>query len=187
MIHNAIFDYVLTMFYLSRHGDLLVGNEESPLDVTVDWDREMADELAQQCSDLVFHLTELSRQYDKLKMDTRQLTQQQLEIWNTYLKPFPPHGLDMDALELIWEKFEHNESVTEEEWELADRYIRWFEENAMTRLPIKRCDPIPLINRAKGYCKLVRIHAPEILQEKAAKRFAEEFVLYHCLQESAAN
>ena len=72
--------------------------------------------------------------------------------------------------------------VTEEEYALADQYVLWFEENAMARLPVKRCDPIPLINCAKSYCKLIQLNAPAVVQEAKAKRFAEEFVLYHCMK-----
>ena len=186
MIKNTISQYVRTMFDESRDGELTIGSEEDQFDYPVAWDEKTADMLAEQCGALVAQLTELSHQYEKLKTETRHLTKEQLEIWNTYLKPFPKHGLDMAVLESIWEKFETDEPVTEEEYALADQYVLWFEENAMARLPIKRCDPIPLINRAKRYSKLVRLNAPAVVQENEAKRLAEEFVLYHCMKQSTS-
>lgn len=185
MIENTIAQYVRTMFDESRDGELTIGIEEDRFDYPVSWDEETAEALARQCGELVAQLTVLSHQYETLKKDTGHLTQEQLEIWNTYLKPFPKHGLDMDALRTIWEKFNTDAPVTEEEWALADKYVTWFEEHALTRLPMKRSDPIQLINRAKGYCKLIRLNAPAVVQENEAKRFAEEFVLYHCFCQDA--
>ena len=182
MIRNTIFQYVRTMFDESRDGELTAGDLDDCFDYLVDWDEETADLLAEQCGALVAQLTELSHQYEALKTDTRHLTKEQLEIWNTYLKPFPKHGLDMAVLESIWEKFEIDAPVNEEEYALADQYVLWFEENALTRLPIKCNDPIQLINCAKCYCKLIQLNAPAGVQEAKAKRFAEEFVLYHCMK-----
>ena len=185
MMKTMISQYVRTLFNESRDGELSADDLDDRFDYLVEWDEETAEALAQECGTLVGHLTELSHQYDKLKTETRHLTKEQLEIWNTYLKPFPKHGLDMEALEAIWGKFDTDEPVTEEEYALADQYVLWFEENAMARLPIKRCDPIPLINRAKRYSKLVRLNAPAMVQENEAKRLAEEFVLYHFMKQNA--
>jgi len=185
MIQSAISQYVLSLFDESRDGELTVGPAEDRFDYPVDWDEETAGVLARQCGELVKQLTELSCQYEKLKTETRHLTKEQLEIWNTYLKPFPKHNLDMEKLREIWEKTAADMELTEEEWDLADQYVDWFEENALARLPMKRCDPVQLINRAKSYCKLIRLNAPAIVQEEQAKRFAEEFVLYHCFQQDA--
>jgi len=91
--------------------------------------------------------------------------------------------LDMEKLQEIWEKTAADMELTEEEWDLADQYVDWFEEHARARLPVKRCTPVQMINRAKSYSKLIQLNAPESVQEAQAKRFAEEFVLYHCLKQ----
>ena len=183
MMKNTISQYVRTMFNESRDGELTVGHDDDRFDCPVEWDEQTAERLAEQCSTLIAHLTDLAAQYDKLLYETRHLTKAQMDVWNTYLRPFPKHGLDMEALQVIWEKFETGEAVTEEERSLADQYVNWFEENALTRLPHKCCNPAQLINRAKRYCKLVRLNAPAIVLESEAKRFAEEFVLYHCMKQ----
>ena len=182
MIQNKISQYVHTMFDESRDGELTVGDADDRFDCPVEWDEQTAEFLAQQCGALVAHLTELAGQYDKLKTETRHLTREQMEVWSTYLKPFPEHGLDMEALQSIWEKFETGEPVTEEERALVDQYVNWFEENSLTRLPFKCCHPAQLINRAKRYCKLVRLNAPAVVLESEAKGFAEQYVLYHCVK-----
>jgi hypothetical protein len=178
-----ISQYVRTLFNESRDGELTAGDLDDRFDYLVEWDEETAEVLAQECGTLVGHLTELSHQFEKLRSETQHLTKKQMEVWNTYLRPFPKHNLDMDALRTIWEKFDTDASVTEEEYALADQYVLWFEENALSRLPVKRCDPIPLVNRARRYSRLVRLNAPAVVQENEAKRFAEEFVLYHCMKQ----
>ena len=183
MMTTMISQYVRTLFDESRDGEMTAGDLDDRFDYLVEWDEETAEVLAQECGALVGHLTELSRQFEKLKVETRHLTLEQLEVWNTYLKPFPKHNLDMDLLRTIWEKFDTDAPVTEEEYALADQYVLWFEENAMARLPVKCCDPIPLINHARRYSRLVRLNAPAVVLEEEAKRLAEEFVLYHCMKQ----
>lgn len=182
MIKDTISEYVRIMFDESRDGELIAGDADNRFDYPVEWDEQTANELAQQCGTLVGHLTVLSHQFEKLRNETRHLTKEQMDVWNTYLRPFPKHNLDMEALQLIWENFETGEPVTEEEQTLSNQYVHWFEENALARLPVKCSDPIRLINCARRYSKLVRLNAPESVQENEAKRFAEEFVLYHCMK-----
>ena len=182
MIQNTISQYVRTMFTESRDGELTVGDAGDRFNYPVEWDEQTAKELARQCGVLIAQLTELSCQYDKLLTETRQLTKAQFDIWNTYLRPFPKHDLDMQKLQIIWEKYETGANVTDEEQDLANQYTHWYEENALTRLPVKHCAPVQLIGRARRYSKLVRLNAPAVVQENEAKRFAEEFVLYHCMK-----
>ena len=182
MIKHTISQYVRTMFNESRDGELAAGDLDDRFDYLVEWDEETAEALAQECGALIGHLTELSQQFEKLRSETRHLTKEQMDVWNTYLRPFPKHNLDMEVLQSIWEKFETGEPVTEEEQTLSDQYVHWFQENALAHLPVKCCDPIQLINCARRYSKLVRLNAPESVQENEAKRFAEEFVLYHCMK-----
>jgi len=183
MMKTMISQYVRTLFNESRDGELSAGDLDDRFDYLVEWDEETAEALAQECGTLVGHLTELSHQFEKLRNETRHLTKEQLDVWNTYLRPFPKHNLDMGKLQEIWEKTAADMELTEEEWDLADQYVDWFEEHARARLPVKRCTPVQMINRAKSYSKLIQLNAPESVQEAQAKRFAEEFVLYHCLKQ----
>ena len=183
MIQNTISQYVLTLFDESRDGEMIAGDADNQFDYPVEWDEHTANELAQQCGALVAHFTALSLQFERLRNETHHLTQEQMAVWNTYLRPFPKHNLDMEKLQQIWEKTAVDMELTEEEWDLAEQYADWYEEHAMARLPVKRCTPVQMINRAKRYSKLIQLNAPESVQEEEAKRFAEEFVLYHCMQQ----
>lgn len=182
-MHTTISRYVRTLFDESADGFLTAGNTDDRFDYPVDWDEQTADALAQQCGRLVEQLTELSMRFETLRTSTVQLTAQQLAVWNTYLRPFPKHDLDMLALTAIWEKMDTCATLTPQEHALADAYVRWYEENAHSRLPVLRCDPTALIGRARRYSKLVQLNAPAVVRENEAKRFAEEYVLYHCLRQ----
>ena len=181
MIQNTIINYVRTMFDESREGELTAGDLDNQFEYPVEWDEATSEDLAQQCGTLIDHLTQLSGQYERLKTDTRHLTQAQLDVWNTYLRPFPKHNLDNAVLEEIWNKMAADMELSDEEWDLANAYVEWFEQHALTRLPVKRCSPAQMINRAKYYCKLIQLNAPAVVLENQAKRFSEEFVLYHCM------
>lgn len=183
MKKNAISQYVRTMYEESRDGELTVGDLDDRFDCPVDWDADTADALAQQCGAWIEQLTELAGRYDELLADTSGLTDKQLYVWNTFLCSFPDHGLDQQALCVIGEKEAVGLALTEKETELARKYSLWFDEQALTRLPYNRCNPADLIYRAVRYAKLVRYNAPTSVLESEAQRFAEEFVLYHCMKQ----
>ena len=183
MMKNTISQYVHTLFDASRNGEMTVGDPDDRFDCPVDWDEETANALAQQCGAWIEQLTELAGRYDELLSDTTGLTEKQLCVWNTFLRPFPDHGLDQKALCTIGEKEAIGLALTEKEAQLARAHSLWFAEQALTRLPYNRCNPADLIYRAVRYAKLVRYNAPVSVLESEAQRFAEEFVLYHCMKQ----
>lgn len=180
MIEKVVSQYIQTMFKENRKGKLMVGDADDRYCCAVDWDAATAAVLAKQCSVLVGHFQKLAARFETVITDTSGLTMEELEVWNTYLKPFPKHGLDRNLLTEIWEKFHADEKVADEERALVRQWVNWFERNALLRLPIECCYPTQLIYRAQRYCRLIRLGAPEQVQEWEAKRFAEEYVLYHC-------
>ena len=182
MNSNTIFQYIRALYENSRNGKLTLDQNEEPCDYPVEWDEETAEALARQCSVLIVHIAELASQYDKLLHGTWHLNREQKEVWDTYLLPFPEHGLEEDALRGIWEKEAIGLLPTKEERALSRQYDLWYEENALTRLPWKGCAPTNLICRAQRYARLVQVNAPAVVQENEVRCLAEEFVLYHCLK-----
>lgn len=182
MIRNTISQYVRALFDESRDGELLAGDADDQFNYPVLWDVQIATELAIQCSTLIGQFTELSHRFESLCIETQHLTAEQLDVWNTYLRPFPAHDLDMVKLTEVWEKIGADMELSKDEWDLADRYADWFTAHAMTRLPVKCCTPVQMISRARRYSRLIQLNAPKIVQENEAKRFAEEYILYHCMQ-----
>lgn len=177
MIPNMISQYVRTLFEESRNGELTVGSGIERMDYAVSWDEQTAHALAEQCDTLVRHLTELANQ-----SNPRHLSKAQAEIWNTYLRPFPEHGMDKDALRVIWEKEAIGIMLNRKEQQLSRQYNRWYEEQSLNRLPWKGCAPTDVICSARRYARLVQLNAPSALQDHEARRFAEKFVLYHCMK-----
>ena len=182
MIKNTISRYIIALFEDSRDGQLTVGDGDDRFEYEVDWDTQTAQALAQQCSELVAHLTELAGWYGKQFADTRQLSKAQQEVWNIYLRPFPEHDLDPVALKAVWEKEALGILPCKEERMLSREYNCWYEENALQRLPWKACPPTGLITRARRYARLVQLKAPIALQEHEARCLAEEYVLYYCMK-----
>lgn len=177
MIQNMISQYVRTLFEENPNGLLTVGAGTDRFEHKVSWDRQTAEALALQCDALVCHLTELA-----VRTDLRNMTKEQKDIWNTYLRPFPEHGMDKDVLREIWEKEAIGLLLSARERQFSRQYNDWYQEQALQRLPWKGCAPTDLIRCARRYVRLVQLNAPAALQEHEARWLAEEFVLYHCMQ-----
>lgn len=183
MLKDKIYAYVRTLFTQSADGYLTAGDADDRVDYAVDWDAGTAEKLAVQCGRLVACLSELAVQSDELPEQAHQLTPEQQEVWNTYLRPFPDHGLDPVCLQEVLRKSLTDEALTEAEEAVDRQYSLWFAENAQSRLPYNRCQPTDLLWRARRYARLVQLKAPMMVLETEAKYLAEEYVLYHCMKQ----
>lgn len=183
MIQNMISQYVCTLFDESRDGWLTIGIDQDRFDYEVDWDENQAEDLGNRCQRLVELLTELAPMQDSLTQSTRRLSKEQLDVWNTYLRPFPEHGMDIARLQAIWEKEAIGVALTKAERMLSRRYDGWYEKQALLRLPWEKCAATNLIIRARRYARLVKLNAPEAVQAHEARCLAEEFILYHCIKQ----
>ena len=178
MIATTISHYVRALFSLSQYyGYMPYGSGWDRDEYEVEWDEATAEKLAQECGTLVAHLTELAG-----KKEPQKMTKEQREVWNIYLKPFPEHDFDTEALKSVWEKESIHWELNEEEQLLSRAYNKWYKEICLQRLPWNACEPTDLISRARRYARLVELSAPMAVQEYEAKCLAEEFVLYHCLK-----
>lgn len=182
MIHSTISAYVHTLFDESRDGWLTIGIDQNRFDYEVDWDENQAEELGNRCQRLVDLLTTLAPMQDSLLQGTCRLSKDQLDVWNAYLRPFPEHDMDNEALRSVWEKEAIGLALNPEEGKLSRQYNSWYEKQALQRLPWEQCSPVGLISRARRYARLVRLQAPAAVQAYEARCLAEEFVLYHCMK-----
>lgn len=182
MIHNTISAYVRTLFDESRDGWLTIGIDQDRFDYEVDWDEDQAEDLGGRCQRLVEQLTELASMQDSLTQSTRHLSREQLDVWNAYLRPFPEHDMDKEALHAVWEKEAIGLVLNREERKLSRQYNNWYEKQALLRLPWERCAPTNLISLARRYARLVQLNAPEEVRVYASRCLAEEFVLYRCMK-----
>lgn len=150
----------------------LQGKPREPA-IYLDWDEEDVPKLAMHLAGLAFALRELAE-----AEEGAELPEVLQEVWDTYIRPFPPHGLDAEKVQNLSEKVE-GAILTAEELALQDRLGQWMAECALQRLPYGRTHPLALIQRARRYKRLVELRAPKIIIRNEERMLAEELVLYY--------
>jgi hypothetical protein len=172
-------DYVRAMYKnTKKDGALCLKSEgEKPVTWYMDWNEADAEAIANRVENLAASLRQLAKERGYWEKSTKDMPAQLLEVWNTYIAPFPGHGLDDDELEEIWWKEEYGE-LTQEEQEILRQYNAWYEENALQRLPYLRRSPVWVMNRALRFVRLVSLRAPEIVIANEERFLAEEMALY---------
>ena len=128
-------------------------------------------------------LEDLLRELDTLCRDLRSAAEsgEPKAVFDRYLAPFPPSGLDEAALDQLWIKEDLAEPLTAEEQQLKEAYIAWYRRQALTRLPAERTEPCGLINHGRRYGQLIRLGAPEALLEAQARSLGWELAKYRFL------
>ena len=174
-------DYIRAMFANTKADASLTFEAEEPVTWYMDWSEADAEEIVTEYKKLQSDLTRLAKDHDRWRGSTEGMPAELLEVWNTYILPYPDQGMDDDKIFDISMKLEVGDPLTEEEKKLWYRYDAWREKNALTRLPMDRCNPAFLIQRARRYEKLVSLHAPKIIIDNEARYLAEELALYRGL------
>ena len=177
-------DYIRAMFANTQADGALFLEDEGENGVTwfMDWQKEDADEVVARFEALLAALTKLGKEHTRWETSTKDMPADLLEVWNTYIVPYPDHGMDREKLFEISMKAEFDKKLTLEEEELLVREQEWQWENALTRLPYNRCHPVALIQRAKRYEKLIKLQAPQVVLDNEARCLAAEMVLYYCMK-----
>ena len=147
----------------------------------MDWNEEDVRQLVQHYDALVAALTRIGKQHEALEEEANRkefLTPGEQLVWDTYLRPFAP--FDGDLAEVAELEFRsETETLTEEEQALLERHYEWFEANCLQRLPVVKCAPTRVINRARRFERLVSLNAPAIIINEEARSLAEELALYY--------
>ncbi len=170
------------MFAHTDNGKLTMEPEDGPdYYYLLDWDKETSEILAVRCKNLLCDLEALAEEHDRWMESTEGMPEDLRKVWNTYILPYPDHGMDAEVLFDISMKEELDEPLTEKEKELLERQRQWMRGHALTRLPFNRCNPAGLIQRARRYEKLRHLGAPKIVLNNEACCLAEELVLYYCM------
>lgn len=172
-------DYIRAMYANTHDGKLTIGDEDNGMEILgIDWNEQSMEEVIAYFETLLAALTRLGQMIagETVPGELR-------EVYDTYIKPYPDHGMDPEMLYDISMKAELNMPLTEEEAELLDKHIDWLRENALTRLPFNRCNPSPVIQRARRYVRLMQLNAPAMVMNIEARYLAEELVFYCCLAE----
>ena len=156
---------------------------DEPYSITydMDWTAEDAETLVRRYDTLVTALTRIGTLHDELETEAdrkRLLTASELEIWDTYIRPFDPFEVDLSVIGELDFRSE-TETLSEEEQELLERHYEWFEANSLQRLPAVKLSPAKVINRARRYEMLVKLNAPQVIITEEGRFLAEEMALYY--------
>lgn len=146
----------------------------------MDWTEEDAQRLVQHYEELTAALTKIGNQHNAMEVEENRnqlLTQAEQAVWDTYIRPFDPFDGDLDEVAILEFRSE-TETLDDEEQELLERHYEWYEANCLQRLPVVKCTPTGVINRAKRYERLVSLNAPAVVILEEGRCLAEELALY---------
>lgn len=177
-------EYIHYLYEQTKDGRLAIEYDEGDV-VTypMAWDSRAAETLAERFEVLRRQLEGIAAVHDSLgdrEQNMQILTTEQLEVWQTYIARFPDHGMDEETLVEIWQKEELGEALSESEKRMSRLFNKWFDARYLERLPYKACAPNALISKARGYERLISLHAPEVVIQNGCRSLAREMVLYHC-------
>lgn len=199
-------DYIRQMFCETKDGKLSITyypyvGEPETITYQVNWAEEDTEQIVQKYNLLTDALSRIGRLHDQLEQEENRkslLTATDLEVWNTYIRPYDPFEMDLSAFELgfYYDPVELQESIinaihergrygdlVEEEETLWIRYCIWREEQSQKRIPFNRRSSAALIRAARRYEKMVSMDAPESVVTEEGRCLAEEMVLYYAGKE----
>ena len=194
-------DYIRQMFRETQDEKLSITyypfiGEPETITYQVNWTEEDAEQIIQKYNLLTFALARIGRLHDQLEDEqsrNKLLSEDELQIWNTYVKPYEPMVVDWEQLypippckpdelmlliQEIHERAQFGDLIEEEEM-LWKQYCMWREEQSQKRIPFDRRSAANMIQRARRYEKLVSMHAPETVVTEEGRGLAEEMVLYY--------
>ena len=195
--------YIRKMYAETVNGECTVGYadptrnyEETQRMLHLNWTEDDAEQLVVQYNLLTTALARIARVHDQLDDEQSRaelLSESDLDIWNTYIRPFEPMEVNWDELYPI-PPCEPDElmalihtihiracdsDLIEEEELLWKQYCMWQEEQSQKRIPFNRRSSVDLITRASRYERLISLGAPEIIVTEEGRCLAEEMVLYY--------
>ena len=197
--------YIRQMFRETKDGKLsityypFIGAAETST-YQVNWSEEDSETIVQKYNLLTFALARIGRIHNQLDDEQSRnelLSEDEVQVWNTYVKPYEPMVVDWEQLypippcepneltSLIQDIHERSKfgDLIEEEELLLKRYLMWREEQSQKRIPFNRRSSADMIQRARRYERLLSMHAPEVVVTEEGRCLAEEMVLYYAGKE----
>jgi hypothetical protein len=182
--------YIRQMFRQTRDGKLAITRnpgvgEPETITYQVNWTAEDAEQIVQRYNLLTAALFRIGRLHDQLEEEENRiklLNAEQLEIWNTYVRPYDPFEVDLTVVYDIYDRSQLGD-ILEEEEAIWKRYCMWREEQSQKRIPFHRRSAANMIQRARRYEKLISMDAPLIVVAEEGRCLAEEMVLYYAGKE----
>lgn len=195
--------YIRRMFAETENGKFRVGYEnpynnfaEEERTFYLNWTTEDVNTAVQRYNLLTSALARIGRVHDELKDEESRkklLSESDLEIWSTYVRPYEPMEVNweelypiptcendelMSLIQAIHERSQLGDLIEEEEL-LWKQYCMWNEEQSQKRIPFNRRSAADMIERAMRYERFISLGAPEIIVTEEGRCLAEEIVLYY--------
>lgn len=146
---------------------------------TLRWSKEDCLAIAGKFTRLKKLLTAFAR--ESLREDAQVLqlvlNEEAFAVWNTYLRPLDLSEFDMDAIQEIDERTMCEMPLTPEEEALFARYEQAIRDQVAQRMGSRLC-AYEQYMRAKRYCKLLELNAPEIVCQNEEKYLAAAMVCH---------
>ena len=180
-------EYIRDLYCATEGGELTItyipSNGEPPCTYTygADWTNEDADIMVQKYDKLEAHLKKIGQLYADLEDEANRislLTEEELETWNIYIRPYDTFDVDTDLLFELYQRWEGDDTLDDEEYEILERHYAWKDEQSQKRLPVKYHKSMDLIEIARQYVKAIYWKAPELVVHKMSRYLAEELVRY---------
>ena len=168
----------LTLEYMDAHGD--VYTQTYPMA----WQKEDVPPLLDRFLALKADLDQLAQLYKSLRPTREEnaafLNEHQLDIWDTYIRPYDTHPFDIDKLEELDETLMCGKPLTEEQRRFGAEFEVWRQQQALSRLPEGACSPMDLITAAYRYMRIQDLRAADIMVNIQLFELAKAMVIYHC-------
>ena len=194
--------YIRHMFAETENGIFTYSYETIYKDIFdrsfyLNWTTEAEmEEAVQRYNVLTSALARIGRIHDELEDEENRkklLSEADLEVWNTYVRPYEPMEVNWDELypippcepdelmSLIYAIHDRSQlgDIIEEEELLWAQYCMWREEQSQKRIPFNRRSVADMIDRAMRYERFISLGAPEIVVTEEGRCLAEELVLYY--------
>ena len=195
--------FIRRIFAETENGKVSVGYEnpynyfaDEEKTLCLNWTEKDVDTVIQRYNLLTCALARIARVHDQLDDEENRkkiLSESDLEIWNTYVRPYEPMQVNWDELypippckpdellPLIYSIHERSQlgDIIEEEEKLWNQYCKWNEEQSQKRIPFNRRSAADMIERAMRYERFISLGAPEIVVTEEGRCLAEEMVLYY--------
>ena len=146
------------------------------------WSREDAEALVREFQTLVDALSEMALLWKNEELGFSEeenrgiLSDEQLKVWNTYIKELNPEDMDYMHFYDITEKMDEFGAVSPEDLKYYYAYVDRIHEEARRRLGGKYAQYDRII-RAQRLHKLMAQEAPQVLIDNEARLLAEAMVL----------
>ena len=195
--------YIRHMFAETENGEFRVEYENpdnyfkiEERSIMANWSEEDMEKTVERYNLLTSALARIARVHDQLDTEERRrelLSEADVEVWNTYVRPYEPMEVNweeldpippcepdelMSLIQSIHERGMYGDLIEEEEL-LWKQYCIWEEEQSQKRIPFNRRTATYLIARARRYERLLSLGAPEIVVTEEGRFLAEEMVRYY--------